>query len=153
MYQFLTVMEAPEPFLEWVKINPSYDLFEAWDKCPRGDWLLWLHHKLKPNHRALHTKARAVCANSLRHVMDDRSKIAVDLALAYATEAQLKSVRKTAAAVMNGIRNDPTRYIAAWAAWSLTIPYEPERVFSLAVDGMPTIETRMADAIREVLSL
>jgi hypothetical protein len=85
--------------------------------------------------------------------MDPKSILAVDMAMAYATEAELKALRKPTAAVLNAIRNDQPRRVAAWAAWSLTIPYEPSCVEAHLQGGMRPIETNMADAIREVLSL
>lgn len=37
--RFLVAVEACEEAVVWVG---HYDLETAWDKCPRGDWMLWL---------------------------------------------------------------------------------------------------------------
>ena len=64
----------------------------AWDKtieeavaeCPRGDWLLWLAYAVKIDPLVM-TKAKALCANTVRHLMkDERSTNAIDLALRFA---------------------------------------------------------------------
>jgi hypothetical protein len=57
---------------------------EAWRNCERGDWMLWIAAKLNIDSRLL-TKATAMCANTVRHLMkDSRSADAVDAALRYA---------------------------------------------------------------------
>lgn len=75
------------------KLNPcSYgiefvkncnDIFDAWNKCQRGDWMLWLASKLKIDHRLL-ILAKGKCAETVLHLMeDDRSKGAVKAAIEY----------------------------------------------------------------------
>jgi hypothetical protein len=57
---------------------------EAWRDCERGDWMLWIAHKLDIDRRTL-TRAKALCANTVRHLMKDkRSTDAIDAALLYA---------------------------------------------------------------------
>jgi hypothetical protein len=57
---------------------------EACNDCERGDWMLWIAAKLPIDDRVL-TKAKALCANTVRHLMKDkRSTDAVDAALRYA---------------------------------------------------------------------
>jgi hypothetical protein len=57
---------------------------EAWNDCERNDWMLWIAYKLKVDDRLL-TKAKALCANVFRHLMEDkRCTDAIDAALRYA---------------------------------------------------------------------
>lgn len=57
---------------------------EAWEQCPRGDWMLWIAQKLKVDYRTL-TRAKAKCALTVRHLMEDqRSVNACEVALKYA---------------------------------------------------------------------
>ena len=58
-------------------------LKEVWDTCPRGDWMLWLAKKADVDIRTL-TKAKALCANTVRHLMKDkRSTNAIDVAIKF----------------------------------------------------------------------
>lgn len=79
--------------LEIERFNPCNDglLFrkqfatfeEAWIKCPRGDWMLWLATYLHIDMRQL-TLAKGYCANTVLHLMNDKaSKAAVRLAIKY----------------------------------------------------------------------
>src|ERR1039458_2196777 len=66
---------------------------EAWDTCPRGDWMLWAVNKLtrpkditENNYQWLRqlTLAKAYCANTIRYLMKDaRSTNAVDVAIQF----------------------------------------------------------------------
>jgi hypothetical protein len=57
---------------------------QAWNDCQRGDWMLWIANKLAVDDR-LFTKAKALCANTVRHLMKDkRSTDAIDVAMRYA---------------------------------------------------------------------
>jgi hypothetical protein len=68
--------------LEYYETNSSFE--EAWNDCERGDWMLWIAKKLEVDDRLL-TKAKALCANTVRHLMKDiRSTAAIDAALRYA---------------------------------------------------------------------
>jgi hypothetical protein len=59
------------------------DIFDAWNNCPRGDWLLWLANKINIDHKLL-TLAKGKCAETVVHLMkDDRSKAAVKAAIDY----------------------------------------------------------------------
>jgi hypothetical protein len=56
---------------------------EAWNECERGEWLLWISTKLEIDRRLL-VKAAALCANTVRHLMEDkRSTDAIDACLRY----------------------------------------------------------------------
>ena len=68
--------------LEYYESKASFE--EAWHDCERGDWMLWIAAKLKIDDRTL-TKAKALCANTVRRLMTDpRSTGAIDAALRYA---------------------------------------------------------------------
>lgn len=40
--EFLKDHGACEGGVDWVKENKIKTLAEAWDKCPRGDWMIWM---------------------------------------------------------------------------------------------------------------
>jgi hypothetical protein len=64
--------------------NGKASFEEAWNECPRGDWMLWMADELDVDDRIL-TKAKALCANTIRHLMANRcSTDAIDAALRYA---------------------------------------------------------------------
>jgi hypothetical protein len=86
--------------LEYYNGHSSFE--QAWNDCPRGDWMLWIAKRLAVDPRVL-TKAKALCANTVRHLMTDkRSTAAVDAALLYAdgkiTEEELQKYACAAAA-------------------------------------------------------
>jgi hypothetical protein len=73
------------PCRRGLEFYESHDTFEeAWSACEIGDCMLWMAYKLGVDDRLL-TKAKALCANTVRHLMTDkRSRAAVDAALRYA---------------------------------------------------------------------
>lgn len=73
------------PCVNGLRYYESHDTFEDfWSACHRGDWMLWLAAHLCVDDRLL-TKAKALCANTVRHLMrDERSAAAVNAALWYA---------------------------------------------------------------------
>ena len=75
---------------------------EAWDNCPRGDWMLWLASKLHIDKRKL-TLAKGKCAETVIHLMkDQRSSDAVKAAIDYG----------------NGLINDEKLNATAYAAYA-----------------------------------
>ena len=57
---------------------------EAWDTCPRGDWMLTYYSRKYPENKRQLTLAKGHCANTVRHLMTDpRNLAAVDAAIAY----------------------------------------------------------------------
>ena len=72
------------PCMEAMEFRSSYKTFkEAWEACPRGDWMLWIAKKAGVDLLKL-TTAKALCANTVRHLMrDDRSTNAIDVALRF----------------------------------------------------------------------
>ena len=65
----------------YVRTHKNYE--EAWNNCPRGDWMLWIAAKLQIDKRLL-TLAKGKCAATvLRLMKDKRSKKAVKAAIDY----------------------------------------------------------------------
>ena len=53
--------------------------------CERGDWILWLFARTNKNDLPKLTEAKALCANTVRHLLkDERSRNAIDVALDFA---------------------------------------------------------------------
>jgi hypothetical protein len=79
-----TEIEKYDPCTEAVEFRKQFETFqEAWEACPRGDWMLWIAQRLGVDLRIL-TLAKGHCANTVRHLMkDDRSIKAVDTAIAF----------------------------------------------------------------------
>jgi hypothetical protein len=68
--------------LKYYESKASYE--QAWNDCECGDWMLWIAYKLGVDDR-IHTRAKALCANTIRRLMTDkRSTDAIDAALRYA---------------------------------------------------------------------
>lgn len=67
--------------ISYVRTQKSY--VDAWNNCPRGDWMLWIASKLRIDKRLL-TLAIGRCAETVLHLMQDkRSKKAVQAAIDY----------------------------------------------------------------------
>ena len=120
----MTEIEKFEPCFKAVEFRKQYDTFkEAWEACPRGDWMLWIAEKLELDKRLL-VLTSAHCANTVRHLMEDeRSTRCVDVCIAYgegkATEEELTTARDAARDAASAAARD-----AAWdaagddAAWA-----------------------------------
>lgn len=92
----LKELNACEEAIDYLETN-NYNLQEAWDKCERGDWMLWLYARLHPKNRKEVILVKGHCANTIRHLMkDERSVKAVDAAIAFGegkiTEDELNNV-------------------------------------------------------------
>ena len=69
---------------------------EAWDNCPRGDWMLWIASRAKVDKRKL-TLAKGKCAELVIHLMKDQRSIdAVKAAINYG-EGNIDEVELAAA--------------------------------------------------------
>lgn len=81
MKDLLLKLNACQEAINWVG---EKSLQEAWDTCPRGDWMLWLYQRMYPNNLKELTLAKGHCANTVRHLMNNkRSLRAVDVAIAF----------------------------------------------------------------------
>lgn len=78
--EYLHSVYACQPVIEWAGDKPVEQVVA---ECHRGDWLLWLAKKCGVELQPL-TLAKGHCANTVRHLMtDERSLIAVDVAIAF----------------------------------------------------------------------
>jgi len=81
MKDLLIKLNACQEAKDWVG-NKTWE--EAYETCPRGDWMLWLFSKTNPKDLQRLTLAKGHCANTVRHLMkDERSINAVDAAISY----------------------------------------------------------------------
>lgn len=92
------------------------------DTCPRGDWILWLFKRSNPESLKELTLAKGHCANTVRHLMkDERSKEAVDMAIAYGegkvAREKLNAAADAAADAADAAYVDAYAY-AAYAAYA-----------------------------------
>jgi hypothetical protein len=68
---------------DWIEQNKISTIEQAVEKCERGDWLLWLASKSGIDFQRI-TLAKGLCANTVRYLMkDERSRKAVDTAIAF----------------------------------------------------------------------
>lgn len=116
-FDFLKNNRACEPGMEWAETQSN--LYELWNNCHRGDWMLWLANSLKVDERK-QMLCGALCAHTVVHLMTDRrSREAVRIAFLYArgkaTDKQLKEARDAAVAAAKAARD--AACIAAWAAY------------------------------------
>lgn len=70
------------PGLKWYNDFEGSSL-DAWNNCPRGDWMLWIAYELNVDERKL-VLAKGLCAETVIHFMkDERSRKAVKAAIDY----------------------------------------------------------------------
>src|SRR3972149_1113242 len=88
---------------------------EAWNNCPRGDWMLWIALKLGVDVKIL-TLAKVHCALTVRHLMKDKRSInALEVALKFADDkATLEELKVAADAAYIAVN---AAYIAVNAAY------------------------------------
>jgi hypothetical protein len=78
--ELLIELNACQEALDWAEDKKIEQVVE---QCHRGDWLLWLAHKVDIGLQPL-TLAKGHCANTVRHLMKDKRSIeAVDVAIAF----------------------------------------------------------------------
>lgn len=99
--KLLKKYNACEEAVRWAKGKSWPEIYQT---CERGDWLLWLFKRTNPDNLRLLTLTKGHCANTVRHLMQDKRSIdAVDAAIAFgegkATRAQLDSAAYDAAYV------------------------------------------------------
>jgi hypothetical protein len=95
----LKKLNACSQAIEWVG---DQTLENAWNTCPRGDWMLWLYRRSSNYDFQLLTLAKGHCANTVRHLMKDkRSTDAIDMAIKFgegvATRDELNAAYAAAA--------------------------------------------------------
>ena len=95
--------------IRYVRTQKSY--VDAWNNCPRGDWMLWIAAKLQIDKRLL-TLTKGKCAATVLHLMKDkRSKKAVKAAIDYGHGLIGDEELKNAADAANAAYHDAS-YVA-----------------------------------------
>ena len=122
-----TEIEKYHACQEAVEYRKQFDTFEqAWNACPRGDWMMWIAAKAGVDKRTL-TLAKGLCAETVIHLMmDKRSVKAVQTTITYgkgeATDQELAAAAATAdaaawaAAYTAAADADAVAYAAAYTA-------------------------------------
>jgi len=124
----LRTHDACDDAIEWINANGITTLADAWYKCHRSDWMLWLHYKeiITIDDRTLRLFAcRCVRETPIGDgrtvwdlLTDERSRNAVEVAERYANgEATHNELAAAMAAAMDAALASAT--VAAWAvAWN-----------------------------------
>jgi len=88
--------------------------------CEKGGWILWLFARTNSDDLTKLTEAKALCANTVRHLMkDERSTNAIDVALKFAkNEATKEELNCAARAAYHAAAAyyDDAAFAAAFAA-------------------------------------
>lgn len=113
----LSINACPEA----IRFADGKTIKQAWETCNRGDWMLWFYSKQFPNDIRKITLAKAYCANTVCHLMnDERSKHAVDVAIkfgyGFATSDELKLAADAAADAADAAAAADAADAAAYAA-------------------------------------
>ncbi len=144
-FYFLKTNRACEPGLKWAETQS--DLYELWNNCHRGDWMLWLADRLQVDKRK-QVLCAALCAHTVVHLMTDRrSREAVRIAFLYgrgkATNEQLREAREAAANA------------AVWAAARAADAAAAAAAIAAAVAGVTARQAnllRTAEIARKILT-
>ena len=124
-----TEIEKYNPCGDAVEYRKQFDSFkEAWEQCPRGDWMLWLAEKIGVDLKTI-TLAKALCANTVKHLMEDKLSIhAINIAIEFgknrATRKELDAANAAAvyaanaAAYAANAAGNAAAYAAAYAAYT-----------------------------------
>ena len=97
MRDYYEIMQF-NPCKESVKFRKNYPDFQsAWADCHRGDWMLWIAKRLNVDLLKL-TTAKALCANTVRHLMKDERNInTIDVAIKFGKgEASIEELNNAA---------------------------------------------------------
>jgi hypothetical protein len=121
--------------------------------CHRGDWLLWLFKKTNPDDLQRLTLAKGHCAKTVLHLMkDDRSRKAVEVAIAFgegtATRADLNAAAAAADAAAHAAiaaAADAAAY-AAIAAAAADAAYAAIAAIAAAADAYAAAHAYAAHA-------
>ena len=105
----------------YVRTQKNYE--EAWNNCPRGDWMLWIAAKLQIDKRLL-TLTKGKCAATVLHLMKDKqSKKAVKAAIDYGHgligDEELKNAADAAYAAADAAYAAADAAYAAYAAYAV----------------------------------
>jgi len=109
----LIELHACEEAMIWIG-NKDFKTF--YKTCERGDWLLWLYARTNKDDVKGLTLAKAHCANTVRHLMNDkRSTDAIDIAILFG-EGKATLGQLNAAAYASSDAADAVSYAAAAAS-------------------------------------
>jgi len=103
------------------------DFKEAWENCPRGDWMLWIAQKAGVDIHPL-TYAKAKCAETVKHLMkDERSLNAIKVAKKFgkkkAARKELDAAYTAAYTAANDAYTAYTAYTAAYTTAATAAAY------------------------------
>jgi hypothetical protein len=141
----LKELNACKEATDWCAENKFTTIEEAWEKCERGDWMLWLYRKLYPNNLRELTLAKGHCANTVRHLMTDpRSINVVDAAIAFGAGKISKVELRASTAAYAASAADVAAYAAAYTA--STAASTAAYAASAAADAAYAVYADYADA-------
>lgn len=106
--------------LAWLSAQEG-SLYDAWRRCERGDWLLWLAARVGVDRRLLWLAACDCAEPALVHVPagENRPRVAIETARRWAAgEATLEEVRSAAAAYASAYAAAYAAAAAAYAAYA-----------------------------------
>lgn len=106
-------LEKHKACIDGYEYAKDMTLEEFWNKCQHGDWMLWLFVRTNPDSVRERVLAAGHCANTVRHLMEDKRSIkGVDAAIAFG-EGKISKEELLAAAADARAADG-----AAWAAWA-----------------------------------
>jgi dihydroorotase-like cyclic amidohydrolase len=143
----LKELDACVEAIKWCEENNITTIEEAWEKCERGDWMLWLYRKLYPNNLRELTLAKGHCANTVRHLMtDSRSINAVDAAIAFGEGKISKVELRAATAAADAATADAAIAATATAAAAYTATATAAAAADAAIAATATAAAYAASA-------
>ena len=120
---------------------------EAWNNCPRGDWMLWIASKLGVDIKIL-TLTKVHCALTVRHLIKDKRSIkALEMALKFANNKATLKELKIAANVAN-VAADAAADDADVAAYVANTAADVANTAAYAVNAAANAAYDVADAAK-----
>lgn len=113
----LKEINACREAIEWIG---ERTIEEAWNECPRGDWMLWFYAKQYPENIKQLTLAKGHCVNTVSHLMKDKRSInAVYAAIAFGEgKITRKELDDAYASATSAYDADAVAYSAAYSAYA-----------------------------------
>jgi hypothetical protein len=135
------------PAREWAHGKTWQTIY---DTCERSEWLTWLLSRSAPDlDKRTRVKLAADCANTVRHLMLDASKDALDVAIRYgngeATDDELKVAAEEAEAAAVGAAS------AEWAAWAVAKTAAESTVEAACARAARAVEAAVDAVVMETL--
>ena len=149
--QYLESLKACDDAIKWAGDKP---IEQVVTECHRGDWLLWLANRCGVELQPL-TLAKAHCANTVRHLMtDERSLIAVDVAIAFGEGRATRDELDAAAAAHAASAADAAAYAAAAytaAAYAAAAAAAYAAAYAADADAAAANQQQTADICRKYI--